>query len=988
MDPAADHVADPLRKLARSAGEAVPGGANQALELDNADIAWFVESGALDVFAVEPWKSDRVVVASRLKHVFRARPGQMVFGLDAGARTGDGSWLVAKGTAGSRLRRVRLSELQDSGLDTEWAGRVDAWVIGLTAAVTRDIALRPAIGKRLSRATDLELASGHVIAAQRGVIWVAPLEDQADDAGAATWLDTEEVGGNGVPLVPLTSTAWLTAERPVALRAVTSAQLAGARRLSAALAEFHRLILRVELLNRKLLAADAANAALEWSRHQRVSEGSARHGLFGILKRSVSGGVLGSSRNDAPETDAALPRALDAIGAWEGITFRAPRRRPASPDPGPALEDFLHASGIRGRQVALPAEDRWWRGDAGALLGFLRDGGEPVALLPAAYGGYRIVYPDGRRRRVNAARARSLRPDAWAFHRPLPDRHPPGKADLLRLAVPRPVPDLVRLLLLGVLVGMVMLAPSIVMGMLADDAIPGASARLLIQSTLLLAALAIIGALLRTLQGTTLLKLEARAALRLDTAVQDRLFKLPSSFARRFTTGDLVTRATTFRVLRDRVSGVVVHSLLSVIFLLPAFGLLFFYSPAVGWLSLAMGLATLLIGGALGMKQIEPQRRRYAASRRLASIVHQFIGGVAKIRTSGAQESAFAIWARCYREQQQAHLEVGAYDDHLVALGTAVPAFVGGGLFWIASHGGLGGVGSFLTVYAASMVFYVAVTRLGESFAALATILPGLEQVQPLLAHETEGVASGEVVDLRGAVSLDNVSYRYGDEGPLVLQDVSMRAEPGEFVAVVGGSGAGKSTLLRLALGLAEPSAGTVTYDGRDLRRLDAASIRSRVGVVMQDGDLLEGTVRSAIVGFSNDLGLEDAWRAARLAAVDKDIAAMPMGMHTLVGEGGATLSGGQAQRIRLAAALVRNPRALFLDEATNWLDNRRQAEVIANLERLNMTRVVIAHRLSTIRHANRIYVLAGGRLVQQGTFDELAAVEGTFRDMVRRQMA
>ena len=988
MDVLLKSQADQLDEFALAVGEIVLGGANLVMTLDDPDVVWYVESGSLDVFAVESRESNQMQLASRHRHVARLEPGQMAFGIDSDGHNENDLWLIAKGTAGSILRRVYLHQILDRELTSEWSSRVDLWVARLARAVTRDIPSKPIVGKRLSQPEDLELDAGNLIAAQSEVIWIRPSTESPMEGNPATYLDTEAVGGeNGIATVPLTSSTWLTAERQVTLHTFTSGQLADTNSLAPALADFNRLILRVELLNRTFLTADAAIEAVEWDEHQRVFENRVRSGLFGLLKSGVSGGMLRNSTAGSTETSSALTLALEQIGAWEGIPFRVPHMLERVTGGEFSLQDFLQASGIFARQVTLPTNSRWWLSDASALLCFLQEDNQPVALLPAKLGGYQIVYPDGKHQRLSRTGAQSLNPIAWCFHPRLPDKRP-KIGDLIRLSVSKPLPDVSRLLLLGILVGLAMLAPSIVMGIVADQTIPVASTSSLIQWTLLLAGVGVVGALLRAMQGSTLLKLEARAALRLDIAVLHRLFKLPSSFTRRFTSGDLVTRATTFRVLRDRISGVVVQSLLSVIFLLPAFGLLFLYSPRVGWVSLAIGVVVLIVGGVLAMKQLGPQRSKYEASRRVASVIHQFIGAVTKLRTSGAQKTAFAIWARRFQEQQQAHLDIGIYDDHLVALSAALPTFVGGSLFWIATQSNFDGAATFLTLYLASMVFYAAVTRLGESFAALVTILPGVEQVKPLLVHETDDGATGETVNLRGGISLDNISFRYDEDAPFILNDVSIRAEPGEFVAIVGGSGAGKSTLVRLALGLSQPSSGTVTYDGLDLNRLGFAAIRSQIGVVMQDGNLLEGSVVSAILGFSNNQGLDDAWQAARLAAIEEDIRGMPMGMHTRIGENGATLSGGQVQRIQLAAALVRNPRVLFLDEATNWLDNRRQTQVIANLEHLNMTRVVIAHRLSTIRRANRIYVLEQGRVIQEGTFEDLNSVAGAFQEMVRRQTA
>ena len=1010
----ADAAVDAFRERAIGAGEPARGGANRAIALDDPDFVWFVESGSLDVFAVESREADASPSVSRLKHVFRARKGHTAFAF-VPAETA--LRLVAKGSADARLRRVRMAALLDRELRAPLSERVDAWVRALCGAVTRDITLRPHVTRRIEAPSELELAPGTVVASRRGVTWI----DVQDDRGGATYLDTETLGGESPRLAPLTPDAWLRIGDPIALSCSTTEQLANSGVLSRALEDFHYLIARAELLNRQLLVADVAEAQMASRRHRLASEHSARHGLSRLLRHGA--GWLRGPVTVSESRRNALAVALAAVGEWDGILFRAPPVNWRDTDAAPTLDDILRVSGVRGRRVLLSAEDRWWRGDSGALLGFLREGDVPVALLPGRTGGYRIVSTRGVNR-IDAARARSLRPEAWAFLRPLPDGRAATGGDLVRVAGTRLGPDLLRVALLGLAMGMVMLAPAIVFGLLSNRVIPAGAMGALLQLTALLAGLGAVGALLRILQGATLLKLEARLALRLDAAIQDRMFKLPPAFMRRFTTGDLATRAASFRTLRNRVSGMVLQSLLSAVFLLPTFALLFFYDTTIGWISLVLGVIGLTLGAVLGFRQIEPQRRWFGASRELASVLRQFLNSMGKLRTTGAQASAFAIWAQRYREQQRAYLDIGTFDHHLVALGTAAPAFAGTVLLWAAWSRFEGTTGDFLTIYAASMIFYLAIARLGDCFAAIAGVWPGVDQVRPLLrqrpdphlvggrpsgddSHDTIGRAknrgwlAGDAVhpsgtgletsarreiEIRGGLGIHSVSWGYED-GPLVLEDVSLSAAPGEFIAIVGGSGAGKSTLLRLALGLARPSSGWVSYDGRDLERLDAGSIRRQVSVVLQDADLPEGTVEEAILGVSNSLTINDAWRAARLAAISEEIAAMPMGMHTVIGSNSTGLSGGQVQRIQIAAALSRNPRILILDEATNWLDNRGQAEVMANLEEMEITRIVVAHRLSTIRHADRIYVLEAGRIVQQGSYDGLAGVEGTFRDLVRRQL-
>ena len=232
------------------------------------------------------------------------------------------------------------------------------------------------------------------------------------------------------------------------------------------------------------------------------------------------------------------------------------------------------------------------------------------------------------------------------------------------------------------------------------------------------------------------------------------------------------------------------------------------------------------------------------------------------------------------------------------------------------------------------------------------------------------------------------MTFRYKEDGPLVLDDVDLTVEPGEFVALVGPSGSGKSTVLRLLLGFEQPSAGSVLYDGQNLAELDVSAVRRQCGVVLQHGALLAGSIKTNIVG-SGSYTVEDAWAAAEMAGISADIEAMPMGMNTVLSEGTSTLSGGQRQRLMIARALVARPRIVFFDEATSALDNPTQQMVAECTRRLNASRVVIAHRLSTVADADKIVVMDGGRVVQEGRYEELLADSaGLFARLAQRQMS
>jgi ABC-type bacteriocin/lantibiotic exporter with double-glycine peptidase domain len=295
--------------------------------------------------------------------------------------------------------------------------------------------------------------------------------------------------------------------------------------------------------------------------------------------------------------------------------------------------------------------------------------------------------------------------------------------------------------------------------------------------------------------------------------------------------------------------------------------------------------------------------------------------------------------------------------------------------------------GTVLAFMAAFGGLLTAALTLNSSVLSILRVVPLLENARPVLETvpevDTQKAHPGE---LTGAVEVSHVSFRYQPDGPQVLQDVSLKANPGEFIAVVGPSGSGKSTLFRMLLGFEAPESGSVYYDAQELAELDVQAVRRQIGVVLQNGKLMPGDIFTNIVGNSL-LTIEDAWEAARMAGFDEDIRQMPMGMHTYISEAGGTFSGGQRQRLMIARAIVGKPRILLFDEATSALDNRTQAIVSRSLERLNATRIVIAHRLSTIVNADRIYVMVGGQVVQQGSYAQLAQQEGPFRELIRRQL-
>ena len=983
QDTASEHLS--LSELAARAGTPVPCAGNLPVSLDDPDSFWFIDQGTVDLFLVE-FKDGVEQAAPR--HVRRSESGGLLPGIAADAQDFDHDRdttlsLVAKGLPGTLLQRLPASSMSEVD-PSELAEQTDVWVTALTDALSRFAAHLP----RPTALAEPGLTRTYgpcTLSVRRGVVWVSE-----PPPGAGLFMDVmdeselAEASGPHEALIPLTRSSWLTLLDEATLSGKSTEMLAQEGALLSALASFHAIAFAMERLNRRLSVVDDANLERERTASRRTAEEAARQRLFNIYDMPID------PHGDVEDTS--LADVLAVIGRREGIDFRIPVRSGVS-NTAVGLIDILDASGVRARRVWLGAESKWWRGDSNAMLGFRTDDGRPVALLPGMFGHYRQFDPVTKRSVwITANRARGLVQEAWMFYRPLP-RENAGPADLLKIALHGSSGDLARLVVGGLPGGLIKLLPALALGFVANHVsgqAAGASAGTFYALAVALAGFGLLGALLHLLQGSAMMRLEGRGA-RAEAAFWDRLMRLPPRSLHRQPSGDLAMSGMAFQNLRDGFQGGVADSVLATIFLLPVFGVIFFYDAMLGVIALGFSIASFLVTLALGLRQLSPYGQMLGASHRVTGRLFQIVGGIGKLRVENAEGSAFAIWAADYREQKRAELKLGALEGHMRAFGAALPFVAGGALLFavVTVDGRNVPVGDFLVVYTVFIAFQSAVARLGESFGTIAALLPEFDQMRPLLAAAPETEVEGEPVErLNGEILFDHISFRYDPDGPLILDDVTIRAHPGEFIAIAGESGAGKSTLFRLALGIDRPTAGAVYYDGRDLRHLNLRQVRRHIGAVPQSVQLHPQDIWDNIVRHREDTTTEEVWAAARGAQIEREIKAMPMGMMTMVGTSGSVLSGGESQRVTIAHSMLGSPRVMLLDEATNWLDNESQAEVMRNLATPTSTRIVIAHRLSTLQHADRIYVMQAGKVVQVGAFEELMEVAGLFRELVRRQVA
>jgi ATP-binding cassette subfamily C protein len=676
-----------------------------------------------------------------------------------------------------------------------------------------------------------------------------------------------------------------------------------------------------------------------------------------------------------------------------------------------AVEELALGAGMRSRRVLLDAG--WWKQSATPMIARVADrrraaredappvnpsaaaGTGWVALLPRPRGGYRIcaASADGRivEWPMDAQTAARLAPFAFTFHPRFAPRAL-GARDILRFAVSQGGRDFALLLLAGLSAALIGLLTPVATGWLIDKAIPAGAVGDLaaIMAALALAGIALVG--LEVLRTMAVLRFEARIGLAMQAALLDRVLSAPASFFRAFSSGDLALRMASVNSVQRSITGSTIGSFVTSLFLLANLALMIGYSVPLTLAAMGIVLLVIAVSVTLGLMRLKVGPRIEALDGRVGAMTFEIFSGIAKLRAAAAEPRVFRQWYARYDAFRDANTDSARLSNHeTVALSLLQPAatILVLALAWQLASGSRAPMttGSFVAFHAALFGLLGAVHGLVSTALDVVNLKPLWDRARPILETlpEDSGQA-GEHHDPRGAIALEGVSFAYPG-GPDVLDGIDLVIGEGEFVAIVGASGSGKSTLLRLLLGFERPRTGTVRYDGKDLAQLDLRHLRARLGTVLQSGKLWSGDLLANILGASS-LGVEAAWDAARKAGLAADIEAMPMGLYTLAGEGLSTISGGQRQRVLLARALVGEPRILLLDEATSALDNVSQAAVLEELAAMKATRIVIAHRLSTVRNADRIVVLEKGRIVEQGTFTELARQRGSFSAMLARQVA
>ncbi len=654
---------------------------------------------------------------------------------------------------------------------------------------------------------------------------------------------------------------------------------------------------------------------------------------------------------------------------------------------GEKLEYSLHASGVMYRKVELSSG--WYRDAFGVMLGFRKADDAPVALIPFGLTHYR-AYDEETDRYVLIRKKNEgeYRKEAYAFYRPFPLKRlklTDLAVYLLRVISPA---DYVMILLATLLVTLVgMLTPRINL-FLFQNVVSSESVALLLVTVLFLLSASIGALMFGAVKNLVTTRIDTKMSICVEAATMMRILTLPAGFFRSYSSGELSSRAGHVNSLCSTLVSVTLSTGLTSVFSLAYISQIFLFAPGLVAPALVLILTTVAFTVLSSLLQMRLTKKQMLLDSKESGMSYATITGIQKIKLTGAEMRTFSRWGDLYARVASLRYNPPLFLKINTVISSAI-TIIGTIVLYnqaIVCHVSAAEYYAFQSAY--GIVFGAFMSLFGVALTA-ANIKPTFDMAEPILHAVPEISEQKEILTkINGGIEVMNLTFRYSENSPVILDDLSLTIRPGQYVAIVSKTGCGKSTLIRLLLGFEMPTRGNIFYDGKDLSTLDLRSLRKNIGVVTQNGKLFQGDIFSNIVIAAPYLTLDDAWEAARIAGIDEDIRRMPMGMHTLISEGSGGISGGQKQRLMIARAVAPKPKLLIMDEATSALDNITQRKVSEALDAMKCTRIVIAHRLSTIRQCDRILVFDGGKVVEDGTYEELIAQKGFFAELVERQRA
>ena len=641
-------------------------------------------------------------------------------------------------------------------------------------------------------------------------------------------------------------------------------------------------------------------------------------------------------------------------------------------------------SGLLLRKIEL--KNTWFLEYREPLLVFTKDTNVPILLIPMGQRHYYYIsYSTGKKVIGTVLMARKLKTEAYAFYRELPTHQLTFKEYFKYFRKSIRAIDLVWVTLFSmVAVGIGMLLPYL-MKRLTGEVVINKDLNLYWMVAIYVISAGIAYILIKSTQAF----MNARVAIKIEKTMQAttmmRILSLPPSFFKKYTTGELVARYNSVTSIASLIFNGVFLTLLSTVMSLAFMTQIVQFTPTLVLPVVLILVITALFSIVVSLIQIKVSRKQMLLSTKESGSSYAIISGIQKIRLAGAEKRAFAMWAKDYSRSS----ELLYHPPLIIRLSPAISialSLIGEiTIYYLAARNNVD-----TSSFVAFTTSFASLTMATNAAVQISTVLskfrPALDMAKPILEEEAEDSLDKERVEsLSGDIKLDHVSFKY-DDTRMILDDISMNIKEGEYVGIVGKTGCGKTTLVRLLLGFEKVSDGHIYYDDKDINSLNLQSLRSKIGSVTQNGGTFHADIMSNILITAPELKEEDAWRAAEIAGIADDIKRMPMKMRTVISEGQGGISGGQKQRIMIARAIVNKPKILIFDEATSALDNKTQKSISDSISQLKCTRIVIAHRLSTIRHCDRILYMEEGKIVEEGTYDELIGLNGRFKELIERQ--
>lgn len=959
-------------------------GANRAFVLQKSESVWIVSSGTVEVYYA--LTDDQGKIMSSRTYLYSAQKGEMLMSLKKEGEEQKLSLLVVSNDAQLlEIRKEHLFSLNQQQL----VNKIEKWVTKVAGYLQKD---KP---HRLYEALDGQkmtiLTKGQYAFPSKDICWGKLLEGNISFWGVDALVNNPDSKITR-EIIPISNSLWVKAQsNEVTLELFSTYDaLQDEIGLMLSLSYFQQHAYS-QLYDeyQELIRTNSANL------NQRIATNDdlLSNSLLNLSSIIDSAGSV-DFEEAAPKNK--LLHICRYIGKEIGIRFQEPQH---SKGEEPSIFNQLlaigQASNVRIRKVIL--RGKWWEKENGHLLAFTQDGNQPVALIQSKPNRYEIKDGvQGPMVEVDQEIVAKLQPLAYMFL-PAFDQKMSSVKKVVSFAMRGLQKDFLFVILAALGGSLMTLITPILSGIIFDDVIPQADRSFLVEVFFVMVAVAAVMASLQLIRGIIQLRVETKSNINLQAGLMDHLLRLPVPFFQQYSTGDLTMRTLGINSIRQILSSTLLTAALSGLFSIVSLILLFFYAPNLAWIGILMAVFAIVFELAIGLFKLKYDRKIAHSEGDIQGLLFELLSGISKVRITGSEKRMFSIWANKFGYLKSLNFHSESFENYSTIFRGTYPLltriFFFGAIFYFFQNPGsqassMMQVGVFVAFISAFSQFLNDCLSLTNAVIGSLDVIPLFERIRPILEEEPETLfGSADPGELSGDIEMNGVSFRYQEDQPLILNNLSFKVKAGEMVAFVGPSGSGKSTIMRLLLGFEEAESGSVYYDGQAFDTLNRELVRKQMGVVLQHGALMSGSIYKNIVGNS-ELQLEQAMEAAEMAGLKEDIDQMPMGMHTVISEGASTFSGGQRQRLMIARAIVHKPRILYMDEATSALDNRTQKIVSESLEMLQATRIVIAHRLSTVMNADRIYVVDKGRIVESGSYHELIRKDGLFAKLAKRQIA